>query len=261
MKIYIDILFIINFTYDFLILNAVNIVLRRSVKVKKIIYGSLIGSISFLTLFIPFLNNISITLLTSIIMLLITFGYKDIKYLLNNLIYFYMISVIFGGVLYLINLKLNNFFAPSDIYNMKVVINFLGIVIISPIIYYLYIYTYKNNLINHQNYYNLKCSIDNMLYDVNAFYDSGNLVKDPYKGRPIILLNKKIIRSDIKNKSPIYVPCNMINNNILIECYKPNLLIINNHIINNCLIGLWENNNFYDGIDAVISGYIGDKIK
>ena len=53
----------------------------------------------------------------------------------------------------------------------------------------------------------------------------------------------------------------MINNKILIECYKPSILIINNRIINNCLIGLWENNNFYDGIDAIISGYIGDKIR
>ena len=261
MKIYLDILFMINFTYDFLILNAVNIVLRRSIKIKRILFGSFIGSISFFTLFVPLLNNIFITLLLSLLMLLTTFGYKDIKYLLNNIIYFYMISVIFGGFLYLINIKLNNFYTPLDIYNMKIIINLIGIIFISPIIYIFYIYTYKNNLLNHQNYYNLKCSIDDIIYDVNAFYDSGNLVKDPYKGRPVILINKKIIKSDIKNKSPIYVPCCMINNKILIECYKPSILIINNHIINNCLIGLWENNNFYDGIDAIISGYIGDKIR
>ena len=261
MKIYIDILFFINLTYDFLILNAVNIVLRRNINVYRIFFGSIIGSISTFSIFLPILNNMLVTIMLSIVMLLVTFKYKDIIYLKNNIIYFYMISVIFGGMLYLLNLKFNKYYSIKDIYNQKIIINFIGIIIISPIIYFLYIYTYKNNKVNHDNYYELKYSFNNKLININAFYDSGNLIKDPYKGRPVILINKKILRCDIKNKSPIYVPCNMINNNILLKCYKPNLLIINNHIINNCLLGLWENNNFYDGIDAVISGYIGDKIR
>lgn len=261
MKIYIDILFFINLTYDFLILNAVNIVLRRNINVYRIFFGSIIGSISTFSIFLPVLNNMLVTIMLSTLMLLVTFKYKDIIYLKNNIIYFYMISVIFGGMLYLLNLKFNKYYSIKDIYNQKIIINFIGIIIISPIIYFLYIYTYKNNKVNHDNYYELKYSFNNKLININAFYDSGNLIKDPYKGRPVILINKKILRCDIKNKSPIYVPCNMINNNILLKCYKPNLLIINNHIINNCLLGLWENNNFYDGIDAVISGYIGDKIR
>ncbi len=194
-------------------------------------------------------------------MVLITFGYKDIIYLKNNLLYFYMISIIFGGFLYLINIKFNHYYAPNDIYKTKVLINFIGIIIISPIIYFLYLYTYKNNQINHNNYYDLKFSLTDKVYFLNAFYDTGNLIKDPYKGRPVILINRKVLDGDIKNKSPILVPCKMINNSLLIECFKPSLLVINNHIINNCLIGLWENNNFFDGVDAVISGYIGDKIK
>lgn len=261
MKIYIDILFLINLTYDFLTLNAVNIVLKRNINIYRIFFGSFIGSISTFSIFIPILNNLLITIILSIIMLLITFKYKDIIYLKNNIIYFYMISVIFGGFLYLINIKFNTFYNPVDIYNRKILINFIGIIIISPVIYFLYIYTYKNNKVNHDNYYNLKYSFDNKITSINAFYDSGNLVKDPYKGRPVILVDKKILKCDIKNKSPIYVPCSMINTSILLKCYKPNLLIINNHIINNCLLGLWENSNFYDGISAVISGYIGDKIK
>ena len=261
MKIYIDILFFINLTYDFLILNAVNIVLRRNINVYRIFFGSIIGSISTFSIFLPVLNNMLVTIMLSIVMLLVTFKYKDIIYLKNNIIYFYMISVIFGGMLYLLNLKFNKYYSIKDIYNQKIIINFIGIIIISPIIYFLYIYTYKNSKVNHDNYFELKYSFNNKLISINAFYDSGNLIKDPYKGRPVILINKKILTCDIKNKSPIYVPCSMINNNILLKCYKPNLLIINNHIINNCLLGLWENNNFYDGIDAVISGYIGDKIR
>ena len=261
MKIYVDILFFINLTYDFLILNAVNIVLRRNIKVSQILLGSLVGSISSFSIFIKALNNIYITILLSIIMVLVTFKYKDFIYFKNNLLYFYMISIIFGGFIYFINLKFNNFYNPIDIYNKKIIINFIGIIIFAIIIYLLYVYTYKNNVINHHNYYSIKYSLNNTLHLVNGFYDTGNLLKDPYKGRPIILIKKDILKCDIKNKSPIYVPCNMVNNNILIKCYKPSLLIINDKVINNCLLGLWENNNFYDGIDAIISGYIGDKIR
>lgn len=260
MKVYVDILFLINLTYDFLILNAVNIVLRRNVKINKIFLGSLIGTLSSLCMFIPIFNNIIITIILSVIMIIFTFKYRDIIYFKNNMLYFYMISVIFGGVLYLINIKFNNFYNPADSYNRKILINFIGIIIISPIIYYLYIYTYKNNMIKHKNYYNLKFSIENKLHNINAFYDTGNLLKDPYKGRPIILIYKDILYGDIKNKSPIYVPCNMINSKKLLECYKPDLLIINNKVINNCLIGLLDE-KFNDGIDAIISGYIGDKIR
>lgn len=257
MKIYVDIIFFINLIYDFLILNAVNIVLHRCIKVKRLLIASFIGSISSFSIFFKFLNNNYITILISIVMILVAFKCKDIIYFKNNILYFYMISIIFGGFLYLINLKFGSF----NNYNNNIFINFMGIIILGPIIYFLYIKSYKNNLINHHNYYHMKVSLTDKVHELDAFYDTGNLIKDPYKGRSVILINQDILYGDIKNKSPIYVPCNMVNNDILIKCYKPTLLIINNKIINNCLIGLWDKKYFFDGINGIISGYIGDKIK
>ena len=139
MIIYVDIIFLINLIYDFLILNAVNIVLRRNVKVKRILFSSFFGSISSLSLFFPILNNIYITILLSILMVVVTFGFKDFIYLKNNLLYFYMISVIFGGFLYLINIKFNHYYSPQELYQGKIIVNFIGIIILSPLIYLLYI--------------------------------------------------------------------------------------------------------------------------
>ena len=192
-------------------------------------------------------------------MVIITFGFKDIIYLKNNILYFYMISVIYGGFVYMINLKFNHFYNPNYYYNRKVFINFLGIVFIAPIIYFLYMYSYKNNNAKHKNYYDLKVSLNDKIYSLKAFYDTGNLIKDPYKGRPVILIYKDVLEGDIKNKSPIYVPYNTINSKKLLMCFKPNLLVINNKVINNCLIGLFDD-YLSDGIKAIISGYIGDKI-
>lgn len=260
MRVYVDILFLINLIYDFLILNAVNIVLKRNVKVKKILYCSLVGGISAFSIFIPFLSNIYITIMLSVFMVYITFGFKDIIYFKNNLLYFYMIMITLGGFLYFINLKFNNLYNIKDAYNRKVLINFISMVIFGLVIYllYLYINKYNNNAIS--NYFDVSICFDEKMYKLNGFYDTGNLIKDPYKNRKVILVDKKIIKSDIRNKSPIIVPCDMVNNHILINCYKPDLLVINNKVINNCLIGLWDK-NMHDGIDVILNGYLGDIIR
>lgn len=91
MIVYVDLIFLINLVYDFLILNSVNLVLRRYIKVKRIFFGSLIGSISAFSIFIPLLNNIYVTIILSVIMLIITFGFKDIIYIKNNILYFYLL--------------------------------------------------------------------------------------------------------------------------------------------------------------------------
>lgn len=259
--VYVDLVFIINFLYDFLILDTLNVVLKRNVKRKRILIGAFVGSLTTFSLYLKILSNPIVVLLCSLIVLLVTFGYKDIIYYKNNILYFYMISVIYGGFLYVVNININKYINITDPYNKRVLINFLGLLISSPIVYLLEIYSYRNNQIKHHNYYPLKFSLNNYIHNVTAFYDSGNLIKDPYKGRPIIIIEESILDGDIKNKSPVYVPISMLSTNTLIECYKPDLLVINDKVINNCLIGLWKDKLMYDDVKAIISGFIGDKIK
>lgn len=260
MIIYVDIIFIINLIYDYLILNTVNVVLKRFKKQKNIFIGSLIGSILSFNIFFPKLNNIFIIILISILMVLVSFGFKDFIYFKNNIIYFYMISVVYGGFIYLINLKFNPFFNEKIYYEKKILINFIGLLILSPIVYFLIIESYKNLKNKNGLLYQVKVVLNKKLYEITGLYDTGNKVKDPYKNRPVILINKKILSCDINNKSPIYVPCNLINGEVLIRCYKPKVLIINNKVVNNCLIGVTDYDYSFDGVDAIISGYIGDEI-
>ena len=66
MKIYIDLVFFINFMFDMLLLLTVNIVLKRNISFKKILYGSIIGGLSIFLLFIR-LNTITLFLFKIII--------------------------------------------------------------------------------------------------------------------------------------------------------------------------------------------------
>ena len=107
MVIYLDLLFILNLFYDFLILLAVNMVLKRNKKIKRIILGSLVGALSSLLILFD-INNyfyFMLKILVAIIMIIITFSYKDYKYTIQNLIYLYMISIIMAGFLYYLDLE------------------------------------------------------------------------------------------------------------------------------------------------------------
>ena len=90
MKVYLDLLFILNFLLDFIILSAVNYILRRNVKQGRILLGSLIGTVTLLILFIK-LSNFELLLyklIISVVMIIGTFGYKDLNYFIKNLLYF-----------------------------------------------------------------------------------------------------------------------------------------------------------------------------
>ena len=113
MKIYIDLVIVINFIFDFILLLSVNYILRRNVKWRRIIISALFGTITLLILFIPF-NNVTLIVykfIVSIIMIIIAFGYRDFLYFKKNVIYFYLVSMLMGGGIEF----LNNQFSYSNV--------------------------------------------------------------------------------------------------------------------------------------------------
>ena len=59
MKVYIDVIFLLNIFFDFLLLLSVSLILRRHTKIYRLILGGLVGGISIIFLFF----NISVSLL------------------------------------------------------------------------------------------------------------------------------------------------------------------------------------------------------
>ena len=75
MKIYIDLVLLLNFGFDLILLFGVAILLRRSTTLKRLIISSLVGSLTIFAMFIE-VSSISLFLikvLISIFMLLIAF--------------------------------------------------------------------------------------------------------------------------------------------------------------------------------------------
>ena len=232
---YLDIYFIINYLFDFISLLSVNNILKRKIKIYRLLIGSLIGSLSLLTLFIRF-NKIELLLLKlilSILIIIITFNYKDIKYFFNNLYYFYIIEIILGGFIYLIKNNSNS--------------NFILILLFTFIFIYLFIKKIIDLKNNYNKYLNIKLDINNKTYTFNAFLDTGNKLIDPIFKYPIILINNNELEGNI------LVPYKTINNESILKCLKGDNLYINNKKINKkFLVGISNNINI-DGVDCIFN--------
>ena len=102
MEVYIDLIFILNFLFDLLLLYGLGIILKRQTTFKRLLLGALIGT---LFLLIPFLLGNGVIsfiskIVTSFVMVIVTFGYRDVIYTLRNVFYLYTISIFLGGSLY-----------------------------------------------------------------------------------------------------------------------------------------------------------------
>ena len=133
-------------------------------------------------------------------------------------------------------------------------INYVFLLFIAPLILYVF-YKSCQVLREIKNYYYRVQIIfsDNYTLNLTAFLDSGNKLKDPVTNKPIILINKKLIKGYIKIRSPMYVPYNSLNNHGLLECLKIKGIRINDQFLSNYLVGLSENQFNLNGIDCLLN--------
>lgn len=254
MKIYLDLIFFINFFYDFLLLLTVGMALKRKKPIIRYLLAAFLGAMSVFSLFLPF-NNYWLTLfkiIVSILMCLIAFGYVSIRYLINNLAYLYMCSVILAGFLYFLNNQVAVERRGLFFIHQGFSVNYVVLIIIAPVILFCYLKSSKKIDKTYNYYYHLEIVFDELKINCLSFLDSGNALKDPITGKAVIIVNKKVLKDVYHIRSPIYVPYKTISGNSIMPCYKPSYILINNQKIDNYLIGE-SDYNFKDGVNAILN--------
>ena len=141
MVIYVDLIIIFNFLIDLLLLIGVSALLKRKTNIIRIIIASSFGSLSTILLF--YINNnlflLTYKFITSIIMIVISFKYQNFNYFKDNLVYLYILSIILGGTIYLINDTVTLSNKGYIFKNNGLKINLYILLLISPIIIIKYI--------------------------------------------------------------------------------------------------------------------------
>lgn len=260
MKVYIDLLIIVNFIFDFILLSSVNYILKRRVKFYRIILGSVVGTISILFLFLP-LSSITLFLLkivTSILMVLSTFSYKSSSYFKKNFIYLYIISIVLGGVMYFLDITFNYKSNSLVFINSNFSLNFIVLIILGPLLLYFYLKENKNYRLNISLYKKVKIIVDDDEYMYDAYIDTGNKLKDPYKNRSIILVYDRKLKFNY-NKT-IFVPYNTLNNSGVIKCMKVDRVFIDDREIKNILVGEAVDEFHLDGVSCILPNIIKEDL-
>lgn len=239
MKIYIDLFFLFNAIMDFIIITGVGIILKRRSNYIRILLSSLVGGVISLCLFTN-INNILVDIIGIMIIVFISYGYKNIRYYINNIIYAYIISILIGGVIYLFQVKVT-----SDS-----IISYLIIIVIAIEVLVLYIKEIKKIKDNYNNYYKVNIYFkDKEKISVVGFLDTGNNLYDPYKKRPIILLDNKYIRED----NYILVPYHTLSGDGLLKCIKVDIVFIEGiGYKGNVLVGFSDKTNVIEGADVIL---------
>lgn len=254
MKVYLDLVFLLNFFIDFFLLLTVNLILKRNIKRKRIVLGGLIGSFSTFFLFFP-LNSFELFLLKfiiSILMILVTFRYHNLKEFLINLLYLYFTSILLGGFLYYLNLELSYEVIRNVFFSNQFHLNPILIFLIGPFI--LLIYIKQNNYQKKRNntIYLIQLVKGKKKYQYTGYLDTGNKLYDPYSNRPVHLLYDPTFKITKKDKM-IYVPYHGLQSTGIIPClFFDKMIIDNKKEISKVLIGISREPFHIDGVSMIL---------
>ena len=186
------------------------------------------------------INRLLLELITIILMITIAFKYKNIRYFLTNMLYTYLLSILLGGLIYLFNSKVT----------LNIYLNYLVIIILSIEVMTLYIKENKKIKNTYNNYYKVDIYFkDKEKISLIGFLDTGNNLYDPYKKRPIILVDKKYQKED----KFILVPYHTINGEGLLKCIKPEKVYIEKiGYKNNLLVAFSSSPSTINGVEVLL---------
>lgn len=243
---YIELIIILNYLFDFILLFSVNMVLKNNISLTRLSIGALSGilTIPFIFLRIPYYITIVIRLLYGLVMVIVTFKYKNIIYTIKNLLYLYMISTIIGGFLYYLSIEIS--------YQV-----FL-IVLVPFYLYLVYFMIKKEERIRSYSY-NVKVAINNSEIALKGYLDTGNAVKDYLLNNKVIIVSNDVISKYLNNNIFYYLNIKTVSGEELLRCYKVNKVEINNKVINKCVVGVsshFDHNTF----DVLIPYYLEEDI-
>ncbi len=265
---------------NYIILLATGIISKVKKDPAKLLISSVIGSAYTVIAYIITLENgisLLLKILLSIAMVYIAFIPPNYKLLLKNLLIFYLTSFTFGGVAFF----LLYFVKPQEIlvrngifigtYPIKIallggIVGFIVITIAFKCI--------KSKLSKKDMLCNITLKLDSKSISTMAFVDTGNLLKDPITGMPVIIVEKdkllalvpeeilnKVLNGQLKEAEYIskfrLIPFNSLGreNGMLLGIKIDSLEIQNNEeviSINNVIVGIYEKkltqNNKYSAL-------------
>ena len=205
MTVYLDIVFLENICMNYIIIYATVLLLKLNNKPFRILLGSVIGAIYAVlsvTKIFEVYNTVFLKILISVIIIYVSVDAKTLKSLLKALIVFYIVSFTFGGIA----LALLYFVKPENIlmkngvyigtYPIKMVLfgGIVGFILISIF------YSIIKNRYKKKKICEVEISMEGKKKLVKALIDSGNFLKEPITGVPVVVVETTYLFQLVPNE-------------------------------------------------------------
>ncbi len=255
MTVYVELLIVVNIFINYFLLLSTSKFIHAPISKKRLIFTSFISSLFSLIIFLENINYLSIIMIRIIISLFIVyiaFGFITIYTYIKNTIIFFTINFIFAGIMSFLWM----FITPNGMYLKNGIVYFnispfifvisttLSYLIIKIIRYVLDKNTFKSEI------HDVEIIVEGNSTIIKGFIDTGNNLVDIFSGIPVCVCQFKSIKDVIplslhnifdnfNNNNNInsiishswykrikIVPYNVVSNNGVIICFKPDKFII-----------------------------------
>ena len=212
--IYIDVLIILNLAINYLLLSVTKKISNVSVKKFKLFLGALLGAMFSFVILMPQMNDVLLMMLKlmfSVAIVLVAFGFGNIKLFIKNTVIFYIVGFLFAGTM----MGIWIFISPSNmsINNGMVYFNFsmATLLLVTVVIYIMLngaIELYGKKIIKNMDY---EVHINNHGKSVKlkGFLDTGNQLRDILTGKIVVVSTydnvKTILTNDEKSELKSYL--------------------------------------------------------
>jgi stage II sporulation protein GA (sporulation sigma-E factor processing peptidase) len=245
MIVYVDVLIVVSFYINYLLLRASAVIIHKPVHRGRIIAGALIGSLSSLIIFMPDMGNIAILVIrvvTAIIMVAISFSIASFRDLYKTSLLFFFVSFVFAGIEYAVAMLLggSNAIWHNSIFYVNISLQTL---VVSTIISYTVLWLIRRHYDSTgdaDKHYTVTVENGDKIVRFKAIGDTGNNLTDNFTGKPVIICSKSRLTPIIDNavvekmldcdyiheafippKGWKLIPFSTINSNGLIPAFRP----------------------------------------
>lgn len=195
-KVYVDVLFLINFIFDYLLLWMTGLLCQNSSGILRLLTAALLGALYAVCIFflpITFLSCLPFKLLIGSLMVVVAFQPRRFRLLVQYSCIFYLISTLLGGAAF-------NFFYFSDqastfgavTRNGTLYINIptyqlLLLALITMPIMKIAFHCGRRMTAKTQNITPISVLYQGKILKLRGFYDSGNLLQDALTEKSVII--------------------------------------------------------------------------
>jgi stage II sporulation protein GA (sporulation sigma-E factor processing peptidase) len=201
LKIYLDVIWALNLLFDTFLLFLTAIILKKQVKFWRLILGGFIGSLLIILSVTPLhaaAGHPAGKLIFSIIMVLMVFGYKRLRFFAKVLMTFYVTTFLLGGTLtgvhYFLQFDMNlaTNVAIADIKGFGDPISWLFVLLGFPLAWHFSkrnIEQFEMTKIQYDSLANVEVQFMGRTFTLKGLIDSGNQLYDPISRMPVMIVS------------------------------------------------------------------------